>query len=282
MESHSPAYFSSVKTLDHSVVHKQPFGWKEETLPLLTLFWSRLWAYRRTPNSLPLYWGSQTKASDLDNEQRQLPWAGMWAVLLLSAVRRAKNKRCSLGHPGTQVLHKTLPCTYSGPALPGTLCTTHRRVRCLLQHTSPKRRDWTTLILHPKQLDRVSQNVGTVSRLHPNNWLEVVKAGGEKGGRRDSSGGGKADSLFLSPLAPSQRGDRRDLSFVHWSDSHPVFPLSKIKVECVQMFMSIVQKVTEKAKPSCALWKQDFMQHFCFQGHYKINSSTFSATVCHC
>lgn len=36
------------------------------------------------------------------------------------------------------------------------------------------------------------------------------------------------------------------------------------------MFMSIAQKVTEKAKPSCASWKQDFMQHSVFKVTIKL------------
>lgn len=77
------------------------------------------------PNSLPLYWCSWTKASNLDNEQRQLLWTGMWAVLLVPAVRRAKNKRCSPGHPGTRLEHmadltQQLPCT-SAPLCPAWL-----------------------------------------------------------------------------------------------------------------------------------------------------------------
>lgn len=57
-----------------------------------------------------------TKASDLQEEQRQLLWAGVWAALLFLVVQRAKNKRRSPGLPGLQpqpqplgVLHRLLP-----------------------------------------------------------------------------------------------------------------------------------------------------------------------------
>lgn len=67
------------------------------------------------PQELAFLLGLTDKASNLGYEQRQLLREGVQAILLLLAVRRAKNKRRSPGHPDSQppecpgVLHTLLP-----------------------------------------------------------------------------------------------------------------------------------------------------------------------------
>lgn len=62
MESHAPGCFSSVENLGSQC--------GPEALSLPKLFWKQAMSLQEDPNNLPLYWDSQTKASNIDNEQR--------------------------------------------------------------------------------------------------------------------------------------------------------------------------------------------------------------------
>lgn len=274
------------KILDHNAVQKPSLS--------QSYFGSRLWVYRRTP-TICLFTGTHRQKLQILTMNRGLLWAGMWTVLLLPAVIRPKNKRCSPGHPGTRLEHwvssrRRLPCTSLPSALPSSLHTPPSMEFALFcRHATPKRTvsfwDWIASFLHPKQLDVISQNVGIISTLYPNNWLEAFKAGGEKGGRRERSGG-RRQRLPVFVSLPSGWKPEGKIEETHpLSTDLTVIPCShsaKSKWNAFRHSCPSLKRLLRKLSLPVPSGSRISMQHFCFQGHSKINSSTFSAIVCHC